>query len=892
MKRIDGFLRRLSQLSVTENLKLETVFSDLQLGTRTLTLFILASAVFLFAALPAWAETIYATGNDGTSLITIDSGSGVATVIGSTGTVETFATAFSPNGTLYTATNVRSDGSNSYLGYFDLATGAVTTVGGPLGVGYMTSLEFAPDGTLYGGSFGGPETYGTDNNLYTIDTATGTPTLVGALNFEGVMDFAFDSGGTLWAVGISDTSDSALYTINLTTGAGTYVRDITGAFTVMGIMFDSSGTLYASDHGSPSLLYRIDISTGAATTVGDTGIMMSHGGDISDVTPTANAETIYATGNDGTSLITIDSGSGVGTVIGPTGISDTFATAFSPDGTLYTTTNVRSDGSNSYLGYFDLATGAVTTVGGPLGVGFMTSLEFAPDGTLYGGSFGGPETYGTDNYLYTINTATGAPTLVGALNFEGVMDFAFDSNGTLWAVGISDTSYNALYTIDLATGAGTYVTDITGAFDVIMGIMFDSSDTLYASDQSGTSLLYIINTATGEASTAGSTGIMMAHGGDILTTPVYTLTINKSGTGIGTVTANTGTISWAGNTGTASYGSGTSVTLTASATTGSIFTGWSGACTGTGPCTVTMSAAKSVTANFTQVYTITGYVKTASNTGLSAVSMLFSGTLSGSPIPKSQIATTDATGKYTFTNTAPPTSGMVRPTKAGYCFSPASRPLPDVSIQIYPPPTEIILGDFIGYSYSISGVVKTSGGANLSGVTMTLSGGGLTANKTVTTASNGTYTFTGLCPGTYTLTPTKTTNQNFIVTTYSISGFVTTGSGTGISAVSVAITIGTTKKTATTAATTGAYTITDVPPGSYTVTPAKSGYVFTPASQSVTVSGANVTGVNFQSYSLSGKVTTSGGANLSGVTMTLSGGGLLLQAVHIQSLVSVTARIP
>jgi len=48
----------------------------------------------------------------------------------------------------------------------------------------------------------------------------------------------------------------------------------------------------------------------------------------------------------------------------------------------------------------------------------------------------------------------------------------------------------------------------------------------------------------------------------------------------------------------ASYTRGTSVTLTATGTGGSTFTGWSGACTGTGPCTVSMTAARTVTATF------------------------------------------------------------------------------------------------------------------------------------------------------------------------------------------------------------------------------------------------------------------------------------------------------
>ena len=54
------------------------------------------------------------------------------------------------------------------------------------------------------------------------------------------------------------------------------------------------------------------------------------------------------------------------------------------------------------------------------------------------------------------------------------------------------------------------------------------------------------------------------------------------------------------------------------------------------------------------------------------------------------------------------------------------------------------------------------------------------------------------------------------------------------------------------------------------VTPSRAGFSFTPASQSVTVSGASVIGVNFtaQPVTLSGNI--AGGA---GVTVTLSGAG-------------------
>ncbi len=76
------------------------------------------------------------------------------------------------------------------------------------------------------------------------------------------------------------------------------------------------------------------------------------------------------------------------------------------------------------------------------------------------------------------------------------------------------------------------------------------------------------------------------------------LTISKSGTGTGTVTSAPAGIN-CGSTCSAVLASGTSVTLTATPATGSTFSGWGGACTGTGSCTVSMTAAQSVTATFT-----------------------------------------------------------------------------------------------------------------------------------------------------------------------------------------------------------------------------------------------------------------------------------------------------
>ncbi|GIW24984.1 MAG: hypothetical protein KatS3mg069_1251 [Meiothermus sp.] len=80
--------------------------------------------------------------------------------------------------------------------------------------------------------------------------------------------------------------------------------------------------------------------------------------------------------------------------------------------------------------------------------------------------------------------------------------------------------------------------------------------------------------------------------------PTFALTVNKNGTGSGTVTSNPTGIN-CGATCSASFAQGTTVTLTATPASGSVFAGWSGGgCSGTGSCTVTMSAAQSVTATF------------------------------------------------------------------------------------------------------------------------------------------------------------------------------------------------------------------------------------------------------------------------------------------------------
>jgi PASTA domain/Divergent InlB B-repeat domain len=81
------------------------------------------------------------------------------------------------------------------------------------------------------------------------------------------------------------------------------------------------------------------------------------------------------------------------------------------------------------------------------------------------------------------------------------------------------------------------------------------------------------------------------------TPPKQTLTVSKGGAGSGLVASSPSGIN-CGSACSHQFTQGTNVTLTATATAGSAFVGWSGACTGSGACDVTLNQDATVTATF------------------------------------------------------------------------------------------------------------------------------------------------------------------------------------------------------------------------------------------------------------------------------------------------------
>jgi len=457
----------------------------------------------------------------------LDTATGVFTDVGpyelpeSTGLT---ATAFGPDGTLYgMVQGFVTRGGMSRLVVLDQQTGKATPIGyaNPINT---VALDIAPNGTAYVAGFEEPAlAMKGDPNLYTIDTDTGQLTSIGSTGIDRIMDFAFDSTGTMWA-----TTGNELYVIDRGTAISEHVASITGVDVatndpnaeIMGIMFDEYDVLYATAFIEGSPLFTIDTTTGQATVAAEPGLSFPHGGDIY-ILPRPVASAVYTSYNMGQSLCVLDVATGefrdAGSYQLPESTGMT-ATAFDPDGTLYgMLQGFGTRGGMSQLMVIDPRTGKANPVGfaNPINT---VGLDFGPDGTAYVAGFEQPLfAMEGDTNLYAIDAATGQLTLIGDTGIDRIMDFAFDSAGTMWA-----TTGNELYTIDTSNGASQHVVSISGVDTAtgdpaaeIMGIMFDENDVLYATAFIEGSPLFTIDPVTGQATAVSQPGLSFPHGGDI-----------------------------------------------------------------------------------------------------------------------------------------------------------------------------------------------------------------------------------------------------------------------------------------------------------------------------------------------------------------------------------------
>jgi hypothetical protein len=176
---------------------------------------------------------------------------------------------------------------------------------------------------------------------------------------------------------------------------------------------------------------------------------------------------------------------------------------------------------------------------------------------------------------------------------------------------------------------------------------------------------------------------------------------------------------------------------------------------------------------------------------------------------------------------------------------------------------------------STTATFSISGNAGTTGATLSTSGGSATSDA----SSN--YTIANLAAGTYTVTPSKSgctfspTSSSVTITTANVTGVNFTASCTAPT-FSISGNAGTTGATvtagssSTTSDASSNYSMSGFVAGTYTVTPSKSGCTFSPASSSVSVTSANVTGVNFTATCGTGDTQLTSGVALTGQSVALN----------------------
>ncbi len=202
--------------------------------------------------------------------------------------------------------------------------------------------------------------------LYTIDTVTGSATLVGDTGVSRINGIAWDAGSqTLYAY----TTTAALYALDTNSGMATLVADAPQTLPEGDVLL-LDGTLWAV---AGDVFGTVNVGTATFTSIGSIGSVAN---DVSGLA--AAGGVVYGFAKNGTledSIVTIDTITGSGALLGLTGISSDGAVGGLStsllDGKVY-----LSDGQGLYI--VNLSTGAATFIGAH-GVSGMSGLAFIPE---------------------------------------------------------------------------------------------------------------------------------------------------------------------------------------------------------------------------------------------------------------------------------------------------------------------------------------------------------------------------------------------------------------------------------------------------------------------------------------------------------------------------------
>jgi len=444
--------------------------------------------------------------------------------------------------------------------------------------GYMAFLPGATGGYAFNGS-GAANTLdltATGSNV-TASVPGGTVTMTsGSDAFSGVSSFiGSSSGGTTLQAGATALTFQGKGTgneLDLSQVASSGVAPVW--VNVSGSPVTSYYGALASDHAE----------SGVATYAFD---------DVTNFFGPAGGNTTFVAGSTGGFSFVDDSsanvldlsgaGSGVsvsvGTVSGLTGGNDTFAglkTINGPSAGGATFTGGSGGATSGYTfnsagngNAFKAGSGSATFNGGS-GAGNTLDFSAVPTNvaTPLRVNLSGSTIGGVANSTAAFNTAT--------YTFAGVKTFTGPATGyaTFFAGPTGGYTFN---------GGGSPTTlDLSAAPSAIVTVNGDS--------------LADPGTVTGlTTGTDGFSGIQSFAGG---ATILYRLSVGTTGDGTGSVTSSPAGID-CGPTCSYNFTSGATVTLTATPSAGSAFAGWSGACTGTGQCSIPVTSTTAVSASFT-----------------------------------------------------------------------------------------------------------------------------------------------------------------------------------------------------------------------------------------------------------------------------------------------------
>jgi uncharacterized protein DUF6923 len=261
-------------------MKRPVVPTPIRPSARALAIAFLLTGDLVFGARMSCAEALWGSSSKGgvhpSSIFTIDTATGLATLVGGTGLGDGIsAIRFDPlTGMLYGMLGSACTGA--HLITIDTTTGAGTLVGTVVGAGFdggspvpcgggSDALAFAPDGTLYAEGFSATAFA----KLLKVDKTTGA-----VLEAHSVPDhlagLAFDPSGFLWASHGNSTSGCEIHTIDPATGSYTSALTLSECVVISDLAFTAEGTMFAS-LPSENKLATIDAASGLVTRIGSFG---------------------------------------------------------------------------------------------------------------------------------------------------------------------------------------------------------------------------------------------------------------------------------------------------------------------------------------------------------------------------------------------------------------------------------------------------------------------------------------------------------------------------------------------------------------------------------------------------------------------------------------------